>query len=104
MNLQCSDWARAFLAASVLLGLATFAVLGFQHGFEEQVGWYLGLLPGAIFAAAISDLVAKVIPGGIPIVFWVFLVCFNFLWYFALSFAVIKIYRFISDIQRNIQN
>jgi hypothetical protein len=97
MNLHWSDWTRACLAASVLLGLAAFAVLGLHHGFEEQVGWYVGLLPGAFFAAAFSDLAEKTIPRGNSIVFWVLLVCFNFLWYFIISYAAIKTYRFFSE-------
>jgi hypothetical protein len=64
----------------MLLALAAFSVFQIHLGFEEQVGWYLGPLPGAFFAAAPSDFVAKMVPGGISIVFWVFLVCFNFLW------------------------
>jgi hypothetical protein len=54
MKLHWSDWNRACISAAALLALAGLAVFKIPHGFEEGVGWYVGLLPGAIFAAAIS--------------------------------------------------
>ncbi len=53
MKLHWSDWNRACISAAVLLALAGLAVFKIPHGFEEGVGWYVCLLPGAIFAAAI---------------------------------------------------
>jgi hypothetical protein len=82
--------------AAVLLALAGLAVFKIPHGFEEGVGWYVSLLPGAIFAAAISDLIQKVIPQSKCIVFDILLICFNFLWSFAISYLPLKTYRFIS--------
>ena len=89
------------MAASVLLGLAALAVFEIPHGFEEQVGWYLGLLPGGFFAAAFSDLVESVIPRGKSIMYWGLLFCLNFLWYFVISYAAIKVYRFFSEALKN---
>jgi hypothetical protein len=80
MNLHWSDWHRACISALVLLGVAWLAVFKIQHGFEEQVGWYLFLLPGAFVAAAVSDFIWKIIPRREPIVFDGLLICFNFLW------------------------
>jgi hypothetical protein len=80
----------------VLLTLAWLAVFKIRHGFEEGVGWYLCLLPGAIFAAAISDPVQKVIPQSKPVMFDTLLISFNFLWYFVISYLPLKTYRFVS--------
>ncbi len=96
MKLHWSDWNRACISAAVLLALAGLAVFKIPHGFEEGVGWYLCLLPGAIFAAAISDLIQKVIPQSKSILFDTLLIGFNFLWYFVISYLPLKTYRFIS--------
>jgi hypothetical protein len=96
MKLHSSDRNRACLSAAVLLALAWLAVFKIPHGFEEGVGWYVCLLPGAIFAAAISDLTQRVIPQSKSIVFHTLLICFNFLWYFVISYLPLKTYRFIS--------
>jgi len=88
-----SDWSRSCLAAAGLLGLATLAVFKIPHGFEEQVGWYLILLPGAFFAAAISDFIARIIPRDDSFVFGGLLVCFNFIWYLWICFICVKGYR-----------
>jgi len=97
MKLNLSDGFRAGFISVVLLALATYAVFGFQHGFEEQVGWYLTLLPGAIVAAGISDFIQKTIPNAKSVTFWSLVVCLNFLWYFGITFAVIKAFRFVSN-------
>lgn len=55
------------------------------------------LLPGAIVAAATSDIVKKAIPGVESVAFWGALICLDFLWYFGISLAAIKVYRFISN-------
>jgi len=87
--------------AAGLLGLAALAVFRIPHGFEEQVGWYLILLPGAFFAAAISDLFARIVPRDASFVFYGLLVCFNFIWYFLICFIGVKIYRVISGTPKN---
>jgi len=100
MKLRWSDWTRACLAAPVLLGLASLIVFEIPHGFEEQVGWYMVLLPGAFIAAPFSDTIARVFPHGESIVFLVVLACFNFVWYFVLSYTAILVYRFLSGTSR----
>lgn len=96
MRIRRSDWSRSCIAAAGLLGLAALAVFGISHGFEEQVGWYLILLPGAFFAAAISDFITRIVPRDNSIVFYGLLVCFNFIWYFLICYTGIKFYRFVS--------
>ena len=102
MKLHWSDWNRACISAAVLLTLAGLAVFKIPHGFEEGVGWYVCLLPGAIFAAAISDLTQRVIPQSKSIVFDTLLICFNFLWYFVISYLPLKTYRFVSATLRKL--
>ena len=80
-----------------MFGVAAYAVFGFQHGFEEQVGWYITLLPGAFFAAGISDIVAKTASRAEFVTFWGLLVCFNLVWYFGISLVAIKVYRFFAE-------
>src|SRR5258708_32819515 len=101
MRIRRSDWSRSCIAAAGLLGLAALAVFGFSHGFEEQVGWYLILLPGAFFAAAISDFITRIAPRDNSFVFYGLLVCFNFIWYFLICFIGVKIYRVISGTPKN---
>ena len=101
VKLHWSDWNRACISAAVLLILAALAVFKIPHGFEEGVGWYVFLLPGAILAAAISDLTQRVIPQSKSIVFDTLLICFNFLWYFVISYVPLKTYRFISTTLKN---
>jgi len=63
VRLCLSDGGCAAFLGAVLLPIVAYAVFGFQHGFEEQVGWYVTLLPGAIVAVAISDFIKKTVPG-----------------------------------------
>jgi hypothetical protein len=90
------DWTYASVVALALLGLAAFLVFKIPHGFEEQVGWYLALLPASIFAAGISEFIGKLVPREQSLVFRGLLVCFNFIWYFLITFGTIKAYRFAS--------
>jgi len=50
------------MVAVTLLALALFLVFKIPHGFEEQVGWYLVLLPASVFAAGISQFIGKLFP------------------------------------------
>jgi hypothetical protein len=97
MKVHLSDSSRAGFLGAALLAIAAYAVFGFQHGFEEQVGWYVTLLPGALVAAAISDIIRKTIPGAARVAFWGLLIGLNFLWYFGISLVAIKAYRFVSN-------
>lgn len=96
MKLHWADWTYACLVAVTLLALALFLVFKIPHGFEEQVGWYLVLLPASVFAAGISQFIGKLFPPEQYLAFRGLLVCFNFLWYFLVTFGIIKTYRFVS--------
>jgi hypothetical protein len=88
------DWKYSGIAASALLGIAAFIIFAIHPGgFEGQIAWFFVLLPGAYVAAVIAGqapLLASV--SAWPIIFVV-----SFLWYFAVSYAVIKTYRFVSS-------
>jgi hypothetical protein len=101
MKLHLSDSSRAGFVGAALLTISAYAVFGFQHGFEEQVGWYLTLLPGAVVAAAISDIIRKTTPGAGRVAFWGLLIGLNFLWYFGISLVAIKGYRFVSNASKS---
>ena len=95
MKPHLQDWKWAALLALVLLGVAIFAVYVVHPGFGR---WYLSLLPGWFVAFPISALISKVIPIEKSLVFWDWglIMVFNFIWYFGVSYAVIKAYRLIS--------
>jgi hypothetical protein len=96
-----SDSVLAGIIGGALLGAASYAVFGFKHGFEEQIGWYLMLLPGSIIAGGISDwFSSRTSESAAHLVFWGTLLLLNFLWYFAISFAAVKTYRFIFKLSR----
>jgi len=91
-----SDSSRAAIIAVALLAVAFCVVFGIEHGFKEQIGWYVLLLPGGVFAASISDILTRPIPLVEPFVFWSLVVVISLGWYFCVSFAAIKTYRWAS--------
>ncbi|SRR5260370_29384780 len=93
MKMNLSDWSRSCLAAIGLLGLAAFVVFKIPHGFEEQIAVYFMLLPGAFFAAPISDFLVGSAQRNESFIFVGLMVCFNFVWYFLICFICIKGYR-----------
>jgi hypothetical protein len=96
VNLRFADWSRAFVAALVLSVAAAFVIFVIRPGgFERQVGWFLALMPGVIVGAPLADRVFRISPNLAPVVDWSSLLGITFLWYFALSFSVIKACRFL---------
>jgi hypothetical protein len=88
----------AGMAALVLSGAAALIVLVIHPGgFEGQIGWAFGLLPGAIVGAAVADRVYKIAPVLESITYWSLTLGAGLLWYFVLSYFVIKTYRFVSS-------
>jgi uncharacterized membrane protein len=100
MNLNLPDWKSASIAALALLGIAAFVVFVIHPGgFEGQIGWFFGLLPGAAVGAVVSDRVYRVYrvtPVLEPLAEWGSIVCVSFLWYFVISYGVIKAFRLVS--------
>ncbi len=62
-------------------------------GTEGHVRWFYLSLPGSIPALLLSDLVYNAGPRAEPVIEWVLIICFNFGWYWAFSYAVIMIIR-----------
>lgn len=91
-----SDWKRACISAGVLTALAAAIVFGIRPGgFEGQGAWLLVLLPASLAAYPVSDYVHKIAPREEPVVFWILVLAFNFFWYWGISYAVMKIRRFL---------
>ena len=96
MIARSANWKCACVAAFALLGVAVFVVFVIHPGgFEGQIGWFLDLLPGAIVGEILADAVSKTVPRVERIVYWCSILSISFLWYFALSYAVIRTYRYL---------
>ena len=94
MRLPVPDWTWACIPGRCLFGIAAFIIFVIRPGgFEEQIIWFLALLPGLIPTAFLSDLVYKMAPSAGRVVYWVLFATFNFGWYWGISCAVIKIFR-----------
>jgi len=96
MKLYLSDWKSACITAFALLGIAAFIVFVIHPGgFEGQIGWFFGLLPGAVVGAALSGHTHHLTPVLESIAAWGSIVCVSFLWYFVVSYTVIKTCRLV---------
>jgi hypothetical protein len=91
------DWKYAGIAALVFLGIAAFILFAIHPGgFEGQIVWFFGLLPGAFVVATVSDRLSKIAPFLAALTPWPFIFCASFLWYFTISYALIKSFRLVS--------
>ena len=89
-----NDWIHVTIAALGLLAVAGFILVVIHPGgFETQIAWFFGLMPGAFAAAVIGDRLYRVNPLLDRILYWPILLGLSFLWYSALSFIAIKFYR-----------
>ncbi len=96
MKLAMSDWKCAFIAALILLALAAFILVVIHPGgFEGQIAWFFGFLPGAFVAASVAGQWAHRTPLLASIMLWPFILCVSFIWYFAISYAVIRACRLV---------
>jgi hypothetical protein len=87
----------ACVAALGLLGAAAFIIFAIHPGgFEGQTGWLVALMPGAIVGLPLADRIFKVAPGAERPALWISVAGITFLWYFAISYAAIKTYRFVA--------
>jgi hypothetical protein len=95
VKLGFPDWSRAFVAALVLSVSAAFVIFVIRPGgLERQVGWFVALMPGMIVGSPLAERVHVVSPNLAPIVDWSSLLGITFLWYFALSYFAIRVFRF----------
>jgi hypothetical protein len=94
VNLRLADWVWAIIAAIVLLAAASFVLFVIRPGgFEGQIGWAFALMPGMPVGLILADRVYKLAPSADRIVLWSSALGISFLWYFAVSYAVIKTCR-----------
>ena len=94
MSIHLDDWKRTALAALGLTGLAAVVAFGIHPGgFEGQGAWLLFLLPATLAAYPAADYVHRVAPNAEPIVFGTLVGSLNFLWYWGITYAVIRIRR-----------
>jgi len=102
MKVRFPDWKWACIAAIGLLCVAAFvALVANPGGFEGQIAWAFGLLPGLIAAAYISDYMYKALPRMEPALMWSLTFVLSFLWYFGVSYAGIRVFRLIARVLRN---
>jgi hypothetical protein len=70
-------------------------------GLKSRLDGTWHCCPASIFAAGISEFIGKLVPHEQSFAFRGLLVCFNFIWYFAISYAAIRTYRFVSETLKN---
>jgi hypothetical protein len=101
MNLRMSHGKIALIGALLFLGIAVFVLFVIHPGgFEGQIGWLYGLMPGALVVASAADRIGKLVPIASPgvsyVVFWSAILGVTFLWYFAITYGLVKAFHFIS--------
>jgi len=97
MNPKLSNWKWACIGATLLTILAMFVVFTLHPGgFESQGAWLFLLLPGTIAAYPIADYLHHAAPRAEPAMFWSLTLGFNFVWYFLVTYVVIKIRNFFA--------
>jgi hypothetical protein len=90
MSMRLSDWKLATIAASVFLAFVALLVFVIQpFGFENGIGWFFVLLPGASFAFHSK------VAGASRVVLLILTVGVSFLWYWTISYILIKAYRLV---------
>ena len=94
MRHRIPDWKWACIPASCLFGIAAFTFFVIHPGGgEEQIIWFILLLPGSLPTAFLSDLVYKVAPSAERVIYWMLFVSFDFGWYWSICYVIIKIFR-----------
>ena len=101
MCLRFADWSRACLSSLGLIAAAAFVIFVIHPGgFEGQIGWFFALMPGAFVGVPLGDRVFKIAPNAERVVFWSSVIGITLLWYFAISYTTIKIFRFLVRVMR----
>jgi len=101
VDFRRADWLWAMIAAAGLEAAAAFVVFVVHPGgFEGQIGWFVGLMPGALIDFLVDTHVRALPLAFEPILRWGSLLAGTFLWYFAISYALIKMYRLIARLWR----
>jgi len=89
------DALLCLLPATVLVGTAVAIVFGLRPGgFETQIGWFYGLLPGALPAQIIAFKLAPDSRSSISLIVEYGLgLSLTFAWYFVLCFGALRGWR-----------
>jgi hypothetical protein len=92
-----SDWKYASVAALVLICAAAFVMFVIHpFGFEEAIGWFFILLPGAFVYAASATYLDKIAPALLRDGLRAFVIFgVSLIWYFAICDGAISIYRLL---------
>src|SRR2546428_10984062 len=102
MKVPFPDWKWACIAAIGLLCVAAFvALVANPGGFEGQIAWAFGLLPGLIAAAYTSTYLYNAVPRMARTLELSLAFGLSFLWYFGVSYAGIRVFRVIARVLRN---
>ena len=94
-----STWALAS-ALFLLLSAAFVTYVIRPGGFEGQIVWGFALMPGVIVGAIVADRAHKIWPIAEPLFFWSLTIGVTLIWYFALSYFAVKIFRFWGRVAR----
>ena len=78
-----------------LLATAAAIAFGIHPDSQGHAAWFFALLPGAYAAPAFLDLEWRLFHHAGPAVAWSTEILFSYVWYFVVSYAVIKFYRML---------
>ncbi|HTR45993.1 MAG TPA: hypothetical protein VMM16_01215 [Verrucomicrobiae bacterium] len=92
MNKGLGDGAWAFIAAVVLLGLASLVVFVIQPG-GSQVGWYTALLPGSMVSMMLTGVFQSAMPNAQRMAYLCSTLALSFVWYLLIAYIVVKAVR-----------
>ena len=90
-----SDEVRAAVLAVALLVMAAAIAFGIHPDAQGHAAWFFALLPGAYAAPTFLDLEWRLLHYAGPAVAWSTEILFSYVWYFAVAFAAIKLYRLV---------
>jgi len=92
MSKGLGDGGWAFIAAAVLLGLASLVVFVIHPG-GSQVGWYTALLPGSLVSAMLMGVFQSAMPNAQRIAYLCSTLVLSFVWYLLIAYIVVKAVR-----------
>ena len=93
MVVHISDELRALVLAIALLAIAVVIAFGIRPDPQGHARWFFVVLPGAFAAPAFLDVEWKVFHHAGPAVAWSTEILFSYVWYFVVSYVLVKGYR-----------
>jgi len=96
VRVRLSDWVLAWVGALGLLGTASFIVFVIRPGgFEGGGYWFILFLPGTLAGIFAGDRIYLN-----RAAFWALTLGLSIVWYFAISYVVIKVCRFAARVSK----